>query len=60
MFTFSSVKIQQIELDSAKLFEKKVKIEKMLENLVMNCNENSEVNFMILTFYRYVEFYRSR
>ena len=60
MFTYSSVKMQQVEIDSAKLFEKKDKINSMLENLVVNCHENTHVNFMVMIFYRYVEVYRSR
>ena len=59
-FTYSSVKMSLIEVESSKLFEAKEDIAKSLEKLVWSNGDSPIVTFYVFMFYRILDVYRSR
>ena len=60
MFTYSTVKMAQVQEESRKLFEIKHSIEQKLEKLVWDIGDNGAVGLALFVFYRMLEVYRSR
>jgi hypothetical protein len=60
MFTYSTVKMAQVNTESRKLFELKHSIESKLERLIWDVGDSGSVGLALFIFYRMLEVYRSR
>ena len=60
IFTYSTLKMGQVQAEADRITKMKKSIENKLETLVVDCYDNASVAFSIFVFYRYLEPYRSR
>jgi hypothetical protein len=60
IFTYSTLKMGQVQTEAERITKMKKSIEDKLESLVVDCYDNPSVAFSIFVFYRYLEPYRSR
>ena len=60
IFTYSNVKMTQVETEAARLSGFKKQIEDNLEHLVGDYSEHPSVALTLFVFYKHIEMYRSR
>lgn len=60
IFTYSTVKMAQVQQESLRLFEAKRSIEAKLERMTWEVGESGSVGLALFVFYRMLEVYRSR
>ena len=60
LFMLNTVKVLQILSESAKIFNCKTNISRVLEHLIMEYPDNPRVQMIIFVFYQFLEVYRSR
>ena len=60
IFTYSNVKMAQVEAEAAKLKQLKSTIDKILEVLAVEYSEHPSVALSMYIFFKHLEVYRSR
>jgi hypothetical protein len=60
IFTYSTLKMGQVQAEADRISSLKKDIENKLESLVVDCYENPSVTFSIFVYYHFLDPYRSR